>query len=109
MESRRTGQTAPRVPLPDDRDSAPRRGGTEVGRRVACGFVVVSLLAAFAPMRRYVARLGRDDFVLWVAAVVWTLTLPIAFVMTLRLAHRWLDRRRGRARGEAEVPRRKPP
>ncbi|MBI5013932.1 MAG: hypothetical protein HZB55_00375 [Deltaproteobacteria bacterium] len=79
---------------------AARPAGRDLGRWAARAFVVVSVVAAFAPMRRYASRLDRDSWVLWAAAVVWTLSLPAVFVLTLWFAARWLDRgRRGKGSG----------
>jgi hypothetical protein len=61
--------------------------------KVAGAFVLLSVVAALLPVRRYVARLSRDEFVLWSAAVAWVLALPVALVAVLRLLRCWLGRR----------------
>lgn len=66
----------------------------DVGRWVARAFVAASVVAVLAPARRYVARLDRDEFVLWAAAVAWVVALPVGFVLSLRLVRAWFLRRR---------------
>lgn len=66
--------------------------GRGLGPKIAGGFVLLSVAAALLPMRRYVARLDHDGFVLWAAALAWVLTLPVAFVLALRLLRRWSGR-----------------
>jgi len=51
--------------------------------------VVLASVAALAlPTPSYVARLTRDELVLWWADVLWVLLLPTAFVAVLLGVHR---------------------